>query len=455
MKRFLWLGSVAFLFLICTGCGDTFRPIIIPNPPQFPNPKASHSVLTISDNGTVVPGSAMVIDVSGDTDVSIKNVGLAPVHAVQQTANQVIVANQSITGASADSLTKLVFSGTVIQNVDTISLPFNSAPNFVATTEASQVYASLPGTVPPSVAVISTVTDSIVATIPVGNKPYAMAETPDGKKLYVANNGDGTVDAFNTLDRSSRGINGAFNAPLWISTRSDNQRVYVLNGNGVVSTLDTTATAGPDTVIDSSISVPNATYMIYDVILNRLYIPGGNQITILNVASSVPQVLGGGPITITPVSPATRSAGDPCALTGVGTLSVVAAAALPDASRAYVGAFYSDGAGNICPQVTVINASSSTIKTTVAVPGFPDATIPSSPYYVPICATTRFRMMMAAGGDSSRAYLSSCDGGNVNIIDTTTDTYFLNVPAPGSARPPIPPSTQNPPQNPVFMIAGP
>jgi len=165
--------------------------------------------------------------------------------------------------------------------------------------------------------------------------------------------------------------------------------------------------------------------------------------------------LGGGPITITPVSPATRSAGDPCALTGVGTLSVVAAAALPDARRAYVGAFYSDGAGNICPQVTVINASSSTIKTTVAVPGFPDATIPSSPYYVPICATTRFRMMMAAGGDSSRAYLSSCDGGNVNIIDTTTDTYFLNVPAPGSARPPIPPSTQNPPQNPVFMIAGP
>jgi hypothetical protein len=62
---------------------------------------------------------------------------------------------------------------------------------------------------------------------------------------------------------------------------------------------------------------------------------------------------------------------------------------------------------------------------------------------------------MAAGGDSSRVYLASCDGGNVNIIDTSTDTYILNVPAPYSVRPPVSGGTLNPPQNPVFMIAGP
>ena len=54
MKRFLWLGFVLFLYVICTGCGETFRPIIIPNPPQFPNPAAAHTVLSINDNGTVV-----------------------------------------------------------------------------------------------------------------------------------------------------------------------------------------------------------------------------------------------------------------------------------------------------------------------------------------------------------------------------------------------------------------
>ncbi len=62
---------------------------------------------------------------------------------------------------------------------------------------------------------------------------------------------------------------------------------------------------------------------------------------------------------------------------------------------------------------------------------------------------------MAAGGDSSRAYLSSCDGGNVNIIDTSNDTYIENLPAPVGSRPPIPPNPLNPPQNPVFLFAGP
>jgi hypothetical protein len=112
--------------------------------------------------------------------------------------------------------------------------------------------------------------------------------------------------------------------------------------------------------------------------------------------------------------------------------------------------YVSGGTGaapNICPQVTVINAASDTIKSSFAVPGFAA--------YDAFCSTTRFRFMMAAGGDSTRAYLSSCDGGMVNIIDTSTDSYILNQAAPVGTRPPIPPNPQNPPQNPVFLIAGP
>src|ERR1700731_2990030 len=119
MKRFLWLGFVLCLYLICSGWGDTFRPILIPNPPTFPNPKADHTVVSINDNGTVTPGSAMVVDVSGDTDVSVVNVGLAPVHAVQQTANQVLVVNHSATGALADSITKVTFNSILISGSST------------------------------------------------------------------------------------------------------------------------------------------------------------------------------------------------------------------------------------------------------------------------------------------------------------------------------------------------
>jgi DNA-binding beta-propeller fold protein YncE len=453
MKRFLRLGSVLVLFAICLGCGDVFRPIIIPNPQQFPNPRAAHTVVTISDNGSVVDGSAMVIDVSGDADVSQKNVGLRPVHAVQQSANTVLVVNQSVTGTAQDSLTRLNFSGTVIGSISTITLPAGSAPNFVATTEANRAYVSLPqyvdpttGSGVPSIAVVNTTQNGSVATIPVGNNPDAIAETPNGQKLYVANKGDSTISAFNTSDDSAREITGSFNAPLWLVARSDSQRLYVLNSNGVVSTLDTTLTPGPDAVI-SSISVPVAIYMVYDTILNRLYIPGAGQLAVLDVSQSIPNTLA--TIAISTVPASSRGAGDPCAGTTAGPLSVLAAAALPDGSRAYVGSFYLDNLGNVCPQVTVITTSNNTFKTSIAVPGFPAYSFCADP------TQTRFRLNMAAGGDSSRVYLASCDGGNVNIIDTSTDTYILNTPAPYSVRPPVSGGTLNPPQNPVFMIAGP
>jgi hypothetical protein len=498
MKQFLWLGSVLFLFVICVGCGQTFRPIIIPNPAQFPNPQAAHTVVTVSDNGAVSAGYAMVIDVSGDADVSQKSAGLHPVHAVQQAANQVLVISQAVAGVPpppsgcvvtvgntqdnvCPTLTKLNFSGTVISAVSTLTLPPSSGANFVATTETGQAYISLPTYVPdpvnnptvivPSIYVVNTTANSFVATIPVGTgpaaDPYTVAETPDGTKLYVGNHGDGTVDGFNTKDRSSRTISGSFVAPVWISARSDNQRVYVLNGNGngVLSTLDTHLTAGPDSVIDSSINVPGATYMWYDMILNRLYIPYGGQLAILDVSQSVPAQLVNSPITISTLSPALRSSTDPCATTSTELpLTVASVTSLPDGSRAYVGSYYIDNADNVCPQVTVITTSNNTVKTTVPIPGFPEATNPNTLYYVPACTTTRdtglanangFRMTMGAAGDSTRAYLASCDGGNVNLIDTTLDAYVLDVPAPYSARAPIPPSAENPPQSPVFMIAGP
>ncbi len=190
--------------------------------------------------------------------------------------------------------------------------------------------------------------------------------------------------------------------------------------------------------------------MVYDSHLNRLYVPSGSQLTVVDVAPSVPQILNTVPIAT--VSPAQRASFDVCLDNSGNTppnVTAVAVAALPDGSRAYVGAYYSDGLGNLCPQVTVINTSGNTLKTSVAVPGFPDLTAE-----VPLCGTTRFRFNMTAGGDSSRVYLASCDGGNVSFIDTSNDTYFQRLPAPVSGRPPVN-GTQPPPQNPVFMIAGP
>ena len=126
MKRFLWLFVIVVLFLICTGCGDTFRPVIIPNPPAFPDPRAAHSVMSVNDNGTG-RGSNMTVDVAGDTDVSVADMGIGPVHAVQQAATQVLVVNHGAPGAPDDSLTKINFSGLTVSTTTTISLPAGSA----------------------------------------------------------------------------------------------------------------------------------------------------------------------------------------------------------------------------------------------------------------------------------------------------------------------------------------
>lgn len=491
MKRFLWLGCVLLVYVICTGCGDTFRPIIIPNPPAFPNPQAAHTVVSINDNAPAsgpdtVFGTAMVIDVSGDSDESIANVGLAPVHAVQQSASEILVVNHSVTGALRDSVTKLNFSNTSIVSTSTISMPPNSAPNFVATTQSSVAYVSLPNylnpntnTVIPSIAVVSTNTNSITNTIPLGAgaAPVAIVETPDTNKLYVANYGLGApISGFNTVDASPRTINGALsNPPIWLAARSDSQAAYVLENNGTLAWINASTTAGPDTLAETAINVPGANVMTYDPNLLRLYIPGAQEVAIVDISQSPPAYLAGGPFPtclgtqtsscIPTVPPASRGAGDPCLSTTAQALTIVAVAALPDGSRAYVGAYYTDSNDNICPQVTVINATNNTIETpSIPIPGFPDATNPASLYYVPDCTNTRdmvgplgsgFRFMMGAGGDSTRTYLSSCDGGLVDIINTQTDAYLVNITAPIGIRQIIPPALQNPPMNPVFLIAGP
>jgi YVTN family beta-propeller protein len=577
MKRFLCLGAVLFLCVFWAGCGEVFRPIIIPNPPQFPNPAAAHTVVTLSNNGITttgpgvppedpLPGSAMVIDVSGDTVVSIKPIGLNPVHAVLQSAADALVVNQSVTGLPTPpsgcvetidnqdfnvcpTLTKLQFSGTTIGTTSTLTLPPNSAANFVATTESSQAYISLPNLfldpinhpLDGSVAVVDTTNYNITTEVMVGSNPVAMAETPDGTKLYVANQGDGTLSAFNTKPSiSTRTIcdpTGKVcppplsSAPVWISARSDSEEVFVLESNGTLAYLNTGLT-GSDTFTETGITVPlpvpvTSANMWYDTILNRLYIPGGSQLVIVDVSQSVPTVMATIDIPAFAILP-----------TGTTPATAVAVTSLPDGSRAYVASFAvlptdftvssvsgdgttatyaytltgghdltpgvtvsvtgtgpdfdgtflvaavvsgtsacprscfqapnaTSGTGtagtgtgsNIFPQVTVVNTTSNTIKvSSVGIPGFPDATnsnYAGGIYYVPACASTRFRFTMAAAGDSSRAYLGSCDGGNVNIVYTSTDTYAENASAPGSSRQPISPSNQNPPQNPTFLFAGP
>jgi len=49
-----------------------------------------------------------------------------------------------------------------------------------------------------TVSVIDTANDTVIATVPVGRRPWNMAITPDGRKLYVANGRSNSVSVIDT-----------------------------------------------------------------------------------------------------------------------------------------------------------------------------------------------------------------------------------------------------------------
>ena len=61
----------------------------------------------------------------------------------------------------------------------------------------------------------------------------------------------------------------------------------------------------------------------------------------------------------------------------------------------------------------------------------------------------------AAIAGLQRPKIGDDDGGAVNIVDTTIESYIEDLPAPIGARAPIPPNLLNPSQNPIFLLAGP
>ncbi len=415
--RALRVSYTFVLLLICTSCGDVYRPVANPIIPNQPNPGFTHIALVLSSNGANNPGSSTTIDVSGDTDVGQATMGLMPVHAaLALNGTRVYVANSlddTVSAYAPSSPTQVV----------TISLPAGSAPVFVNTTENATVYVANFGNA--TVSAISTTSNVVTNTIPVGTNPVAMAELPNGQNLYVANQGNstthGSVTSINTIDKTVNGNDPlntyAWVSPVWTVARSDSARVYVLDsGSGTVAVIDTSS----DTVVNSVSVGVGANFMLYDPVRNRLYVtnPTAGKVTFLDASTDTPT-----PLTVSVANP-------------------VSVAALPDGSRVYIASASVSG-GTVASRLTVVNAGDGSVRTTIPLTSVPH-----------ICAQTRFELVAVAAADSSRVYVGNCDAGNTAIIQTSNDTLLLQMPAPVSAKKP-PPGGNPPPQNPVFALAGP
>ena len=440
------------LSLVCVGCGDQFRPVATPITPPPPDPQPTHFIFVIDGNGANDPGTGTRIDVSGDTNVGVATVGLGPVHAaLLPNGSRIYVANSLEDTISSYALTSLT--------PVTTSLPFGSRPVFVHTTENGAMYVANVGSTstvpptPPSVSAISATNNAVINNVTLPFSPIALAETPDGKKIYAVGSdgsGVGWVVSINSLDKSLNEAITGLSAPVWVATRSDSQRAYVLNsGSGTVSTIDTFS----DTVLSTVAVGAGVNFMLYDPKLNRLYItnPTAGTVSILDASTDPPNSLT--PVVISEYSPQiSTDPQNPCHGQPVTPVSVTA---LPDGTRAYVASYQVSGA-QICSQLSVINTTNNTVASTTglvftvppvgalttAVPIASDETgcssaRPASPAIAPFITNAGFRLSLASSLDSSKVYVANCDAGSTAIIPTSSAAQIANVPSPVSDFSPV------------------
>jgi len=439
-------GKVAALvvcFLICIACGDVYRPTIIPNPVPIPPPQNFHTAFSVNQNGTVYPGTGMQVDVSGDSDAGTTKLSMGPVHAAVL-GNNVWSANFA---SDSVSVFAQALSAGSIGSATTINLVPGSKPVFVASTDTTTMYVANSGqlTDPTGTtyfAVDAILNASVASTaviaeirLPGAITPWALAETPDKKKLYVVNRDSHNVIVVNTVDKTINATlaTGIGISPRWAIARSDSTRVYVVANDGTLSTIDTTQAT--DQVI-SSISVgAGVDSFYYDNRLNRLYIPNptNSSVAIYDISGDPPRLL----TTIDLTKPITAGGTDsPCPQSGCFPLSV---APLPDGSRAYVASYFLDNTSPNCTvtacvqtQLTAINTLNNQVQKSIALPQVSVSSVAD-------CAALRFRISAVAAGDSSRVYLASCDGGGVAGVRTSDNSYVvtLNAPVSGFAPPAV------------------
>jgi YVTN family beta-propeller protein len=132
--------------LLWMSCGEVYRPVVIPVSTTPPNSQNFHSVFGISSNVPPNPGTALEIDVSGDTNIGVANMGLNPTHAA------VLPNNSRVFVASAGSLTA--------GDPDTVTSFTPAADSSIATGITPATVFSLPNVGPEQSAAITTIRES-------------------------------------------------------------------------------------------------------------------------------------------------------------------------------------------------------------------------------------------------------------------------------------------------------
>jgi YVTN family beta-propeller protein len=91
---------------------------------------------------------------------------------------------------------------------------------------------------PSNVSVIDTATNAVIATVTVGHFPIGIAITPDGTRAYVTNHGDGSVSVINTATNLVAATITGLSGPTGIAITPDGTRAYAIGSRSSVTVID-------------------------------------------------------------------------------------------------------------------------------------------------------------------------------------------------------------------------
>ena len=429
--RHTGLTALFLLVLVCLGCGDYYRPVAIPIPVNSPNPAALHFMYSVASAGALNAGSISQIDVTGDALTAVVDSGQSPVHATSSPdGSRLYVANSgddTVTVSSNSAQPTIINLAQICPQTN----PCPLVPVFVHSTESGKMYVADKGT--GTISVINTAPNAVVATVAVNPafagsplpspnpaaQPVALAEMPNGTKIYSVNQGDSTVTSINTIDDSVATRIPFSSPPIWAVASSDSAYIYVLDKNGFISVIDTLS----DTVVSKASAGAGANYIFYDRQSNRLYVTNQTQSNVVVLDASGNTLVAHTPI---PISASASSACSTAALSAgapVPPALPTSITVLGDESRAYVASYQlytASGVTSVCTQADVID--NGTRRVTKTIPLFQAADNSSQTG----CSAARFRVFIAASGGGAntpfKVFVSQCDAGSIGDIYTAAST---------------------------------
>lgn len=273
-----------------------------------------------------------------------------------------------------------------INNVGTTRINYE-----LASPDTTRVYVASDNT-PGVVSVIDAYTDTIIASIPVGNFPYWLAITPDGSKLYCANQSSNSVSVIDTATNSVISTIPDISTPSAISISPDGSRAYVTND----------ASPGFVTIIDTATNAIINTVSVSDDPSQMVITPDGSKVYIINanfLVNSI-NVLHTADNTVTSI-PLSQS---PIFSLPTTTVMVIS----PDGATVYVT--------NPVPRtLTVIDVASDSIL----VPPIPIVT-----------SNNTIPLGVAISSDGSTVYVASNhegEFGNLAIVDTASNAVTQSL----------------------------